>query len=141
VKATIDRAWLQAHLPHGGEMNLLDEVVSWDATSLHARARRHRDPANPLRRAEGLPPVAGIEYGAQAAAAHGALASGKPSGDGMIAAVRSVVFHAPRLDVAEDLDIRVEQLGASDSGVLYRFEIAAGSRTLVEGRVAVAFSK
>ena len=141
MNATIDRAWLAAHLPHGGEMNLLDEVVSWDAHTLHARARRHRDPAHPLRRPEGLPPAAGIEYGAQAAAAHGALASGEPSGAGMIAAVRSVAFHAPRLDVAEDLDIRVEQLGAGEAGVLYRFEVSAGSRLLVEGRVTVAFAK
>ena len=141
MKATIDRAWLLAHLPHAGEMNLLDEVVLWDATSLHARAIRHRDPANPLRRPDGLPPVAGIEYGAQAAAAHGALAAGEPSGAGMIAAVRSVAFHAARLDVAADLDIRVEQLGASDAGVLYRFEVSAAGTPLVEGRVTVAFRR
>ena len=141
MNARIDRAWLLSHLPHAGQMNLLDEVVSWDATSLHARAVRHRDAANPLRRPEGLPPVAGIEYGAQAAAAHGALASGEPSGAGMIAAVRSVAFHAARLDVAGDLDIRVEQLGASDAGVLYSFEVSAGGHAMVEGRVTVAFRK
>ena len=141
MNVRVDRAWLLAHLPHAGEMNLLDEVVSWDATTLHARAIRHRDPRNPLRRPEGLPPVAGIEYGAQAAAAHGALAAGEPSGAGMIAAVRSVAFHAPRLDVAADLDVRVEQLGASDAGVLYQFEVSAAGAAMVEGRVTVAFRK
>jgi len=51
VNARIDRAWLLSHLPHAGQMNLLDEVVSWDATSLHARANRHRDAAIFIRHA------------------------------------------------------------------------------------------
>jgi predicted hotdog family 3-hydroxylacyl-ACP dehydratase len=137
----LDRAWLLDHLPHRGAMNLLDEVVSWDAGSLHARTARHRDPSNPLRRGTELPAAAAIEYGAQAAAAHGALASGGPSGDGMIAAVRGVTFHAARLDVAGELDVRVEELGASDAGVLYRFEVSARGEPLVEGRVTVAFAR
>jgi predicted hotdog family 3-hydroxylacyl-ACP dehydratase len=137
----LGRDWLAQHLPHHGAMNLLDEVVAWDAASLHARTARHRDPSNPLRRGTELPVAAGIEYGAQAAAAHGALASGGPSGAGMIAAVRAVTFHAPRLDVEGDLDVRVEQLGASDTGVLYRFEVSARGEPLVEGRVTVAFAR
>ena len=140
MNARIDRAWLLSHLPHAGQMNLLDEVVSWDATSLHARAIRHRDAANPLRRPEGLPPAAGIEYGAQAAAAHGALVG--QAGAGMIASVRGVRFHADRLDDAgEVLEIRAEQLGGGAGGVLYRFEVSAGGRLLVEGRVTVAFTR
>jgi predicted hotdog family 3-hydroxylacyl-ACP dehydratase len=140
--APLDRAWLLANLPQRGAMNLLDAVIDWDAASLRARACNHRDPAHPLRRAGTLPAAAGIEYGAQAAAAHGALASRGPSGAGMIAAVRGVAFHAPRLDqVASDLDVRAEQLGASDAGVLYRFEIHGDGRLLVEGRVTVAFSR
>jgi len=55
--------------------------------------------------------------------------------------VRSVAFHAARLDVAGDLDIHVEQLGASDAGVLYSFEVSAGGHAMVEGRVTVAFRK
>ena len=139
--STLDRAWLLGHLPHRGAMNLLDEVVAWDAASLHARTARHRDLSNPLRRGTELPVAAGIEYGAQAAAAHGALSSGGPSGDGMIAAVRGVTFHASRLDVEGDLDVRVEQLGASEAGVLYRFEVSAREGPLVEGRVTVAFAR
>jgi predicted hotdog family 3-hydroxylacyl-ACP dehydratase len=122
-------------------MNLLDEVVAWDAASLHARTARHRDPAHPLKRHGTLPIAVGIEYGAQAAAAHGALASDAPAGAGMIAAVRAVRFHAPRLDVAGDLDVRVEQLGAGEAGVLYRFEVSARGEPLLEGRVTVAFAK
>ena len=137
-----DRAWLAAHLPHAGTMCLLDAVVDWEEASLHARATNHRALHHPLRRGGELPIVAGIEYGAQAAAAHGALATQKPSGAGMIAAVRSVAFHARRLDdAAGDLDIRVEQLGGGAAGVIYRFEVSSSGRVLVEGRVTVAFAR
>lgn len=142
MSARLDRQWLAAHLPHQGAMSVLDEVVAWDAASLQARARNHRDAGHPLRRAGELPIVAGIEYGAQAAAAHGALAAQAPSGAGMIAAVRSVVFHARRLDdVAGDLEIVAEQLGSSAGGVLYRFAVSSAGRTLVAGRVSVAFAR
>ena len=140
--AKADRAWLAANLPHGGTMNLLDAVLDWDATSLRARVRGHGDPAHPLRRAGVLPITAGIEYGAQAAAAHGALLDSKPSGPGMLVAVRSVDFHADRLDdVAADLDVAVVHLGGGDAGVLYGFSVSAAGRVLAEGRLTVAFGK
>jgi predicted hotdog family 3-hydroxylacyl-ACP dehydratase len=136
------RAWLLAHLPHQGTMNLLDEIVSWDEIHIRAVARGHRDPDHPLRLGGVLPIACGIEYGAQAAAAHGALLSTRPSGDGFLASVRSVDFHATRLDdVPGDLDVMGEKLGDSASGVLYRFEIASAGRTLLEGRLTVAFAR
>ena len=141
MNAVLDRAWLEAHLPHRGAMNLLERVVAWDAATLHARATNHNDDAHPLRREGELPATAAIEYGAQAAAAHGALAAGAPSGAGMIASVRGVIAHVRRLDgVREALDVRVEQLGGGDAGVLYRFAVSAGERMLVEGRLTVAFA-
>lgn len=140
--STRDHAWIAAHLPHAGDMCLLEAVVDWDESSLRARANNHRALDHPLRHGGELPIVAGIEYGAQAAAAHGALSTQKPPGAGMIAAVRSVAFHARRLDnVAGDLDIRVEQLGGAGAGVIYRFAVSASGAVLVEGRVTVAFSR
>lgn len=137
-----DHAWIAAHLPHAGDMCLLEAVVDWDESSLRARASNHGALNHPLRHGGELPIAAGIEYGAQAAAAHGALSTQKPSGAGMIAAVRSVAFHARRLDnVAGDLDIRVEQLGGAGAGVIYRFAVSASGAVLVEGRVTVAFSR
>ena len=138
--ATRDRDWLLAHLPHQGAMCLLDSVEAWDASTLRARAASHRDPGNPLRRAGMLPITAGIEYGAQAAAAHGALAANAPSGAGFLAAMRGITFHAARLDDLEGpLDIAVEQLGGGDQGVLYRVHVSHQGYQLVEGRVTVAF--
>jgi predicted hotdog family 3-hydroxylacyl-ACP dehydratase len=121
-------------------MNLLERVVSWDASSLAAEATSHRMPAHPLRRAGQLPITAGIEYGAQAAAAHGALVGA--TGAGLLASVRAVRFFAERLDdITTALDVRAEQLGGGAGGVLYRFEVAAQGRTLVDGRVTIAFAR
>lgn len=138
----LGRDWLAAHLPHQGAMNLLDEVVAWDATRLDARARGHRAPDHPLRRGPELPVASAIEYAAQAAAAHGALVAARPSGPGMLVAVRSVVFHAARLDdVAGDLEVGVESLGGGEAGVTYRFAVATAGRALAEGRLTVAFAR
>lgn len=140
--APLGRAWIARHLPHQGRMSLIDEIAAWDRTSVRAIARNHREPDHPLRRGNELPIACGIEYGAQAAAAHGALVSPQASAAGLLASARGVQFHAPRLDdVKGDLEILAEQVGASEAGVLYRFEITAAGRMLVEGRVTVAFRR
>ena len=142
IASPLDRTWLLANLPHQGAMNLLDAIVEWDDSCVRAVARNQRALDHPLRRGGELPSVCGIEYGAQAAAAHGALVSRMPSGAGVLASVRNVVMHADRLDdVPGDLDVLAERLGGDESGVLYRFEVASAGRVLVEGRVAVAFRR
>ena len=135
----LDRAWLLENLPHQGEMNLLDEIAAWDASTIRARATSHRSPTNPLRRAGYLPTTAGIEYGAQAAAAHGALLG--EGGAGLLASVRAVRMHVHRLDdLVAPLEVLAEQLGGGAGGVLYRFEVSCQGAALVEGRVTVAFT-
>jgi predicted hotdog family 3-hydroxylacyl-ACP dehydratase len=139
---SLGREWLDGHLPHQGLMNLLDAVVSWDASGLRAVASGHRSPSNPLRRGEELPVATAIEYAAQAAAAHGALLASAPSGPGMLVAVRGVEFHAARLDDQEGaLDVSVEPLGGGESGVIYRFEVSSSGRPLATGRLTVAFAR
>lgn len=142
MSAPLGRDWLAAHLPHQGQMSLLDEIIRWDATSVLARAHRHRAPDHPLRRGAELPIAAGIEYGAQAAAAHGALMAGSASSQaGFLASVRDVTFHARRLDdIPGDLEIVAEQLGSAAAGVMYRFEVRTAGRCLAQGRVTVAFT-
>jgi len=138
--ATLGREWLASHLPHRGRMNLLDEVVAWDGDRLRARACGHRAPGHPLRREGELPIASAIEYAAQAVAAHGALLArgAAPPAAGYLASVRSVRFHASRLDdVAGTLDIEVERCGEGAGGVLYDFRVAAAGKTLAEGRVAI----
>ena len=142
MSGPLDRAWIERNLPHQGRMSLLDEIVSYDDSRVRALARRHRDADHPLRVRNELPAVCGIEYGAQAAAAHGAACSAHPSGTGFLAGVRAVKLHARRLDdIAGDLVIEAEQLGAGSAGVLYSFTVSGDGRILVEGRVTVAFPR
>jgi predicted hotdog family 3-hydroxylacyl-ACP dehydratase len=142
VSTRRDRAWIEHNLPHQGRMSLLDEIVDFDDARVTALARRHRDADHPLRVRGELPAVCGVEYGEQAAAAHGAACSAHPSGAGFLAGVRGVKLHARRLDdIAGDLQIEAEQLGAGASGVLYSFTVSGDGRLLVAGRVTVAFAK
>jgi predicted hotdog family 3-hydroxylacyl-ACP dehydratase len=123
---------LHGLIPHQGRMCLLDRVEAWTATDILCRARSHLDPANPLRRAGRLAAVCGIEYGLQAAAAHGALAA-PPAGAGWLAAVRSAEFSAPWLDEVEfgDLAVRATLLHRDAGGFIYAFTVHAESGALL----------
>src|SRR5213083_2221556 len=69
----INKAEIQALIPHSGLMCLLDSVTQWDDRSIMCMTDTHRDPANPLRRTGRLSALHAFEYGAQAAAVHGGL--------------------------------------------------------------------
>jgi predicted hotdog family 3-hydroxylacyl-ACP dehydratase len=72
----LNRAWIEARIPHQGRMCLLDEVLDWNAQHIRCRTATHRAPDNPLRSHDRLGIACGIEYAAQAMALHGALAHG-----------------------------------------------------------------
>ncbi|MCB1954686.1 MAG: 3-hydroxylacyl-ACP dehydratase [Rhodocyclaceae bacterium] len=134
-----DHAWLTQHLPHQGRMCLLEQVTHCDAQRIECTATSHRDPDNPLRKAGGLGIAVGIEYAAQAMAAHGAMlspAGGKPR-VGYIASVRGVELLAERLDQPDPLRVCAERISGDDTTVLYSFEVAAGGTALLRGRATV----
>ncbi len=136
----LDHAWLLAHLPHQGSMCLLDAVTAWDAQHIRCTARSHRDADNPLRAHDRLGAACGIEYAAQAMAAHGALlaTAGSTPRVGYLASVRGVDFQVARLDdIATDLSIEAERLSGDDNIILYGFSVATGDRLLLSGRAAV----
>jgi predicted hotdog family 3-hydroxylacyl-ACP dehydratase len=136
----LNRAWLLGHLPHQGNMCLLDAVTDWDAQHIRCTASSHRAPDNPLRAHDRLGAACGIEYAAQAMAAHGALlaaADGAPRA-GYLASVRGVELHVARLDdVAADLDVEAERLSGDDNVILYGFRVSAAGRPLLSGRATV----
>ena len=136
----LDRAWLLAHLPHQGSMCLLDAVTEWDAQRIRCTASSHRHVNNPLRAHDRLGAACGIEYAAQAMAAHGALlatADGAPRA-GYLASVRSVDLHVARLDdIAADLEVEAERLSGDGNTILYGFRVNAAGRELLSGRAAV----
>jgi predicted hotdog family 3-hydroxylacyl-ACP dehydratase len=131
---------IAALIPHQGAMCLLSEIERYDERTIVCRATSHASKGNPLRIAGRLPALAGIEYAAQALAAHCGLLNGAggPPMRGLLAGARDVTLNVDRLDdVAGPLTVRVERLVADPTRLLYAFVIEDGSRELVSGRVAV----
>ncbi len=130
-----------AHLiPHAGTMCLLDEVVEWDATRLHARSASHRGADNPLRAEGVLHAVNLCEYAAQAMAVHGALRGREAAGKarpGLLVALRDVGLHVERIDDLEGrLQVHVECLIAMADSLQYAFRVEHRGRLLASGRAA-----
>lgn len=136
----LDRIWIAAHIPHQGDMCLLDTVSEWSENTIACRARSHTDPSNPLRAEGRLGAANGIEYAAQAMAIHGALLAkvdDQPR-QGYLTSVRSVSLHVARLDdLPGDLVVQAERLSGDANNILYQFSLSHAGRCLLEGRAAV----
>ena len=132
---------IAALVPQQGAMCLLDEIVSFDERGIVCSTASHRSFANPLRCDGRLPASAGIEYGAQAMAAHGALRAGAPTPQvqaGLLAGARAVRLHARFLDDEPGpLTVRAERLVEEGGRLLYAFAVEGAGRELVSGRIAV----
>ena len=135
---TLDHTAIRGLVPHAGAMCLLHEVLQADADSIRVRAVSHRDPANPLREGGVLPALCGVEYAAQAMAVHGSIHNKNRIRSGMLAALRDVELAVERLDdIAEDLVIEAHCLLNEGGRLLYRFEVRANNRELLQGRATV----
>ncbi len=122
-------------------MCLIDEVMDWSETEIRCRTASHRLKSNPLRTAGQLRSECGIEYAAQAMAIHGALnvapAAQAPLA-GMLASIRGVALHVPRLDDVEGaMTVRAWRRGGDATALLYEFSIDAGAKTLLAGRATI----
>lgn len=129
-------------LPQQGAMVLLDEVLTHDAGHIVCRTRSHRDAGNPLRVDGQLPVWAGIEYAAQAMAAHFTLSRGvEGTGTvGLLGALRNVVTAAARLDdIDAALIVEARRLSYDAAGSIYAFVVTeeAAGRELLRGRATV----
>jgi predicted hotdog family 3-hydroxylacyl-ACP dehydratase len=138
----IDRVRILELIPHQGAMCLLERVLAWDDKEIVCEARSHLDPSHPLRSADRLGAVSGIEYGLQAAALHGAIcAGGVPQAAGRLVALRGVALHATRLDdpTFGALKITARAEISQPGGVAYSFRLLAeNGGCLVEGRCLIA---
>ncbi len=141
---TLDHAGIAQRVPHSGSMCLLQRMVGWSVERIACSAISHRDPANPLRTRGVLLAVSAIEYAAQAMALHGALNAepGTAPTSGLLASVRSVTLHVPRLDdVAGSLNIVASKLAGDSQQALYAFTLHDDcGRLLVDGRATVILS-
>lgn len=140
----LNHAWIENHIPHQGDMCLLDYVEHWDKETIVCRASSHRDIDNPLRAHGQLGIACGIEYAAQAMAVHGALLAPIDSVTpkvGYLVSVRGVTMVVTQLDdVAADLLINASCIMANESNMLYQFSIHADEKLLLEGRAAVVLN-
>ena len=136
----LTRTDIERLIPHAGAMCLLDSVVHWDSTKIRCVSRTHRDAANPLRTGGQLPALCGIEYAAQAMAAHGGLAgtvTGKPR-TGYLASLRNIACNDERLDQREgDLVVEAERLMGDEARVIYQFTLRVGEFEVLNGRATV----
>jgi len=149
----LNRAWIEARIPHQGRMCLLDEVIDWNAQYIRCATATHRAPDNPLRSHGRLGAAAGIEYAAQAMALHGALAGGAANGTaeghtgaaarsqpkvGLLAGLREVRLFVARLDdIDSDLICEVTHLAGDGLTALYEFALRDRDRILLSGRASV----
>ncbi len=128
-------------IPHQGEMCLLDAVIEYDATHIHAISATHRDAQNPLRANDRLHAVALCEYGAQAMAVHGELLArerGDRARPGYLVALREVELHVEYIhDLPGSLDVHAEQLLDAGGSLQYAFRVEHRGRVLASGRAAV----
>lgn len=124
-------------------MCLLDAVTAWDAQHIHCSASSHRALDNPLRAHDRLGAACGIEYAAQAMAAHGALLAAVDDAPraGYLASVRGVELNVSRLDdIAADLRVEAERLSGDDNTILYGFSVWAAHDLLLQGRAIVVLN-
>lgn len=127
-------------IPHAGTMCLLDNVLQWDAETIHCTTITHRCPRNPLRNTDGLSNVHAIEYGAQSMAVHGALQAGTRTQQGYVASVRNARLHVECLDQLEgELHVRAKLLSGNSSGLIYETQLEADGIAVAEARIAILF--
>jgi predicted hotdog family 3-hydroxylacyl-ACP dehydratase len=130
-----------ALISHQGLMCLLDTVVDWDHTRIHARTESHRRADNPLRSDGLLRALHLCEYGAQAMAVHGGLiarAAGTRAAPGLLVSLRAVELHVARVDnLADALDVHAERLLSGEGSWQYAFRVEHAGAMLASGRAAV----
>lgn len=133
--------WAQL-IPHAGSMCLLDAVLAWDATTIHAISAGHTRADHPLRGEHGLHAVHLAEYGAQAMAVHGGLL-GRARGitqarPGRLVSLRELQLFEEYVDRLDGrLDVHAQCLHADDHGAQYAFRVEHAGRLLASGRAAV----
>lgn len=146
---TLDRAQVEARLPHRGAMCLIDEVIDWGPQRIVCASANHRSPSHPLRGDDGLGSAIAIEYAAQAMALHVALSVGEAAtgADGRLPAgalvsVRNMTLRAGRLDrIDGPLSIEAEIMSGDASNALYSMRVTGDGHEWLTGRAAVVLDR
>lgn len=128
-------------VPHSGAMSLLDKVVSADADKLCAEVRIHAGSVFYDAAEGGVGSWVGIEYMAQAIAAHaGYLArqAGAPVKIGFLLGARRYEAQVPLFGEGSVLQVHVHQALQSDNGLgAFECRIEAAGMMLAQATVTV----
>ena len=120
---------MDAWVPHRGTMSLLDSVAHVDDLAVEARVRV---PANgPFNTDAGVPAWVGIEYMAQAVAAHagyGARLRGEPVRVGFLLGTRRYACAVSAFPVGSVLHVQVQRMLQGENGLgAYECRIVDGA--------------
>lgn len=129
-------------IPHAGAMCLLDQVVAWDAGSIHCRSSSHHDDNHPLRHDGRLAAVHLIEYAAQAVAVHGGLLARDHNEsaltDGRLAGLRNIEFGRDDIQsITSAIEIHAHRELVSAAGLIYRVTVENGECLLASGQLTI----
>lgn len=127
-------------IPHAGTMCLLDRVVGWTEAAIDCASRSHTALDNPLRHDGRIAAVAGVEYGLQAMAVHGALRGGAAQPVGYLVRLGAVRFAVDYLDaLGDELVVQAAVVQSLVAGYSYSFAISGtDGRPAIEGRATIA---
>lgn len=133
---------IEALIPHSGTMSLLNKILKWNEDHIICLANSHRGIQNPLRNEDILSSVCGVEYAAQAMAAHAALSMPNPKGEprsGFLVSINNLQLSVSRLDDIEtDLMIDAEMLMRDKEFMIYQFCVYSENRDLLSGRATIS---
>jgi predicted hotdog family 3-hydroxylacyl-ACP dehydratase len=136
---------IEALIPHSGTMSLLNKVLKWDVDHIICLANSHRGKQNPLRSENILSSVCGVEYAAQAMAAHGALSMPNRTVEplqGFLVSIKNLQLSVPRLDDIEtDLTIDAKMLMRDKEFMIYQFRVYSEGRDLLSGRATISIKE
>lgn len=140
---SLTRAQILQLIPHAGSMCLLDEILTWDATSLSAASQRYQQRDNPLRRQDGsLGTATTVELAAQAMAAHGALSVplGAAASAGYLVSLRDVHLVSATIPAGTGpLQIDVRRSEGSVTSARYSFSVSSTDAKWLTGWAVVLF--
>lgn len=124
-------------IPHQAPMMLVDSITAWDEHHIICQATSHVERDNPLRDDGRLSVFAGVEYAAQALAAHARLREPDlPPKRGMIATASKLTPCCQWLDEHTGaLTIRVELLASNLTSSMCQFHITCGATDVLSGQL------
>ncbi|MDQ2076992.1 hypothetical protein [Marinimicrobium sp. ABcell2] len=130
-------------LPHTGAMVLLDRIDRWDDETIVCTSHSHLAADNPLRDDGRLSVYAGVEYAAQAMAAHTRLliSDSAPPRKGFLAVASKVTAHAATLDEhTQELTIEAQTIAQNRDSSMYQFRLSAQGQLILEGQLTAVLS-